>query len=201
LVATLDFWFDLGSGYSYPAAMRIEAEAADADVQVRWRPFLLGPIFKALGWGSSPFVDQPVKAVYMWRDLERICAEVDLPFNRPQNFPVRSLEAARLVLVGQEEGWGTAFARAAFRAGYGEGRDIADPLVLASLLRSLDCDDASALARSNALEIKARLRERTDEAGRIGLFGAPSFVTGKGELFWGNDRLSAALRWAVAEIS
>jgi 2-hydroxychromene-2-carboxylate isomerase len=46
---TLDFWFELASTYSYPAAMRITEAALAAGVTVRWRPFLLGPIFKAQG--------------------------------------------------------------------------------------------------------------------------------------------------------
>src|SRR5438034_216531 len=86
---TLDFWFDFASTYSYPAAMRIGPLAAQAGVQARFRPFLLGAIFKA------------------------------------------------------------------------------------------------------------RLRTQTEQAERLGIFGAPSFTTTDGELFWGNDRLEQALRWAT----
>ncbi len=71
---TLDFWFDFASTYSYPAAMRIGPLAAAAGVSLRWRPFLLGPIFKDQGWETSPFNLYPAKGRYMWRDLERICA-------------------------------------------------------------------------------------------------------------------------------
>jgi 2-hydroxychromene-2-carboxylate isomerase len=70
----MDFWYDLSSTYSYPAAMRIETLAAETGIAVNWRPFLLGPIFKAQGWDTSPFNLQPAKGRYMWRDLERICA-------------------------------------------------------------------------------------------------------------------------------
>jgi 2-hydroxychromene-2-carboxylate isomerase len=41
----------------------------------------------------------------------------------------------------------------------------------------------------------ARLRAQNDEAVALGLFGAPSFTV-RDELFWGNDRLEAALAWA-----
>src|SRR5262249_28905638 len=89
----LDFWFDFASTYSYLAAMRIGPLAQKADVWVRFRPFLLGPIFKAQGWTTSPFNLYPAKGRHMWRDLERSCAELQLPFRRPDPFPQNSLLA------------------------------------------------------------------------------------------------------------
>ena len=83
--AALDFWFDFASTYSYPAAVRIGALAARADVRVRFRPFLLGPIFKAQGWTTSPFNLYPEKGRYMWRDLERLCADLDAAVPSPRS--------------------------------------------------------------------------------------------------------------------
>ena len=60
------------------SAMRVEKEAGSHGVAVRWRPFLLGPIFRTQGWLDSPFNIYPVKGRYMWRDLARICA-ADVP--------------------------------------------------------------------------------------------------------------------------
>ena len=76
--ATLDVWFEFASTYSYPALVRIGPLARAAGVRLRFRPFLLGPIFKAQGWDTSPFVIYPAKGRYMWRDLERICADLGL---------------------------------------------------------------------------------------------------------------------------
>ena len=76
---TLDFWYEFASTYSYPAAMRIEAAANAAGVDIRWRPFLLGPIFKAYGWTDLPFNIFAAKGRYMWRDLTRICEDADIP--------------------------------------------------------------------------------------------------------------------------
>ena len=117
--AALDFWFDFASTYSYPAAVRMAALAAHADVRVRFRPFLLGPIFKAQGWTTSPFNLYPEKGRYMWRDLERLCADLDVPFQRPDPFPQNSLLAARVALAGLDQSWGEAFCVAAFRAQFG----------------------------------------------------------------------------------
>src|SRR3954471_20908201 len=158
----LDFFFEFASSYSYPAAMRIGALAEAAGVAVRWRPFLLGPVFRAQGWDNSPFNLYPAKGRYMWRDLERICGGLGPPFRRPDPFPQPSLLAARVAHVGLDEGWGGAFCRAAFAAEFGEGRQIGDEAVMHELLAGLGV--APALTRAGSDEIKQRLRATTAEA-------------------------------------
>ena len=194
----IDFWFEFASTYSYPAATRISALAADAGVAMRWRPFLLGPIFKARGWDTSPFNLYADKGRYMWRDLERLCIELRLPFRRPEPFPQSSLLAARVALVGLDDGWGEDFSRRVFHAEFGEGRRIDEQAVIADVLSGLGAAAEQVFARAQCDDIKARLRRQTEQAQRLGVFGAPSFVTADGELFWGNDRLEQALRWAKA---
>ena len=196
LEPSLDFWLEYASSYSYPAAERIDALARAAGVTIRWRPFLLGPIFLSQGWSTSPFNIYPHKGQYMWRDLERICASLGLAFQRPEPFPQNSVLAARVALIGFDDGWGENLSRAVYRAEFADGRDIADAAVIADILGRLKLDAAAVLERAQTPENKARLRGETEEAQRIGIFGAPSFVTADGELFWGNDRLEAALAWA-----
>ena len=70
-MAAIDFFYEFASTYSYITAMRIAPLAQAAGVTVRWRPFLLGPIFKAQGWDTSPFNLYPAKGRYMVRDCER----------------------------------------------------------------------------------------------------------------------------------
>jgi 2-hydroxychromene-2-carboxylate isomerase len=196
-MAEVEFWYEFGSTYSYPAAMRIERLAADAGVDVRWRPFLLGPIFKAYGWNDSPFNIYAAKGRYMWRDLTRICAAGGLALKLPPvSFPQNGLKAARLALVGEQQGWTPAFTRAVFAANYAEQKDIADEATLADILGGLGVDASAALAAANAPDNKEALKRQTEEAASRGLFGAPSFTIGD-ELFWGNDRLEAALQWAT----
>jgi 2-hydroxychromene-2-carboxylate isomerase len=194
--ATIDFWFEFASTYSYPAAMRIGALAQASGVQVRWRPFLLGPIFKAQGWENSPFNIYPVKGRYMWRDLERICAALDLPFIQPVPFPQNTVLAARVALIALAQPWGESFCRAVYRAEFGSGRNIGEPAAISDVLTGLGRDAQAVLQRAQMDANKNALRVQTEEAQRLGIFGAPSFFTADGELFWGNDRLEAALAWA-----
>lgn len=193
---TLDFWFDFASTYSYPAAMRIGPLAAEAGVTVRYRPFLLGPIFQAQGWDTSPFNVYEAKGRHMWRDLERLCADLALPFRRPEPFPQSSLLPARVALVELGDGWGEDFCRAVFRAEFAEDRRIDDAAVIGGILEGLRLDQKAVLDAAQTDRNKLKLREQTDEAQRLGIFGAPTFIAGDGELFWGNDRLERALQWA-----
>jgi 2-hydroxychromene-2-carboxylate isomerase len=189
---TVDFFYEFASTYSDLAALRIAPLANSAGVTLRWRPFLLGPIFKAQGWDTSPFNLYPAKGRYMVRDCERQCADLGLSFRLPEPFPQNSLQAARVALVGLGEGWGEDFSRAVYRAEFAEGRNIGEPAVIADIVQALGHDASAALARAQSDDIKGRLRANTEEAQRRGIFGAPSFIAG-GELFWGNDRLEQAL--------
>jgi 2-hydroxychromene-2-carboxylate isomerase len=191
----LDFWYEFASTYSYLAAMRAEALAGAAGVRLRWRPFLLGPIFAAQGWTSSPFNLYPAKGRYMWRDMERLCALRRLPLRQPDPFPQNSLLAARFALAVPEKSR-AAFSRAVFGAEFGEGRNIADEQVLRDSLAALDLAADEIFARAKSEEVKAALRENTEAAKRAGVFGAPAFVARDGELFWGDDRFEQALDWA-----
>jgi len=192
----LDFWFDFASTYSYLAAARVRPLAAAASVRVRFRPFLLRPIFQAQGWDTSPFNLYEAKGRYMWRDMERLAAGLNLPFRRPDPFPQNSVLPARVALVGLAQGWGEDFSVAVYTAQFVEDGRIDKPHTLAEILSFMNVDAPAALEAAQSDEIKLRLRSEVEAAQMLGVFGAPSFTTADGELFWGNDRLEQALAWA-----
>ena len=191
----LEFWYDFASTYSYPAAMRVEQEAAAAGLRVEWKPFLLGPIFgKLLGIDDSPFNTNPVRGRYMWRDVERLCAADAIPFRRPSAMPRNSVLAARVALIGADEGWIAPFSRAVYTANFADDRDIGDGAVVADVLDGLGLPGRALCARAVEADQRPRLRRQTEAAEALGIFGAPSFVR-LGELFFGGDRLAQALAW------
>jgi 2-hydroxychromene-2-carboxylate isomerase len=192
----IDFWFDFASTYSYPASQRIRALAREFGVGVRFRPFLLGVIFKEQGWATSPFNIYPAKGRYMWRDLERLCLDLGLPLVRPDPFPQNSLLAARVAVAVAEEPWAGDYCVEVFREEFALGRSIADHAVIQSIVERFSSDAPHILERARATAIKDRLREETACAQALGLFGAPTCVATDGELFWGNDRVETALAWA-----
>lgn len=194
-----EFWYEFASTYSYLAAMRIERLAEEAGVEIVWRPFLLGPVFKAQGWETSPFNVYPAKGRYMWRDMEREAVRFGLPFYKPSSFPQNGLLAARIALLGLDQGWTPVFTKAVYTAEFGEGRDISDREVLSGILADLGLDPEEIMAEAQSEANKTRLRRLNDEAQGRGIFGAPTFFAEDGEMFWGNDRLDQALDWAVAQ--
>lgn len=193
----LDFWFEFASTYSYLTAMRIETVAKDRGIDLVWRPFLLGPIFARQGWDTSPFNLFPAKGRYMWREMERLCEDMVLPLTVPDPFPQNGLMAARIAHAGRLEPWIGSFVRAVYMAEFGEGRDISDEGLLAGILLDLGLDAKALLAKAQSIEVKIGLRAAVAEAEAAGVFGAPSFVTGDGELYWGNDRLEDAVECAL----
>lgn len=192
----VSFWFEFASTYSYPAAMRIEALAAERSVPLTWQAFLLGPIFAAQGWPDSPFNVYPAKGRYMWRDLERVCDRHGLAWRRPSAFPRSGLAAARVACLAADEPWLADFARAVYRANFAEDRAIDQSSVVAEILADLGLSAGELLHRAATAEAKAALRRRTEEAAGLGIFGAPTMMVGA-EMFWGNDRLEDALDWAA----
>lgn len=191
----LELFFEFGSQYSYLAAMLADEAAKERGLSIVYRPFLLGPIFAAQGYQQPPFVQFATKGAYVWRDLERLCAELLLPWNKPSVFPRKGVLAARIALVGVDEGWGVDFTCRVFQLNFVHDQDIEDEAALRGVLSALGQSPDEVLARAMSAENKARLKTQTERAQALGIFGAPTFVVG-GELFWGQDRMRQALAFA-----
>ncbi len=148
---------------------------------------------------TLPFNVYPAKGRYMWRDMERLCPKHGVPFAKPSRFPRDGLLAARVACLARagSEPWLSDFVRAVFRANFAEDREIGDAAEIRSILDELGRPGAEIVERARIPENKQRLRDHTQRAMELGIFGAPSFVV-SGELFWGNDRLEDALTWHQA---
>jgi 2-hydroxychromene-2-carboxylate isomerase len=190
----IEFWFDFGSNYSYLSMMRIRRAAAAANRRVELKPFMLGPIFKSLGWETSPFVLQKLKGDYVWHDMRRQCVKYGLRWQRPSVFPRNALLAARVALQGEGTCWLEDFCEQVMLANFADDRDVGDEAVLAGILTGLGADSAGIIAAAKTDACKAALRARTADAQARGIFGAPMFFVGD-EMFWGNDRLEDAIAY------
>lgn len=193
----IEFWFEFGSNYSYLSLMRIEALTRRAGVPLHWKPFLLGPIFRELGWQSSPFAEQKEKGEYVWRDMARRAAKYGIPFTRPSSFPRRALLPMRVALLGAQQAWMGEYCRRIMLRNWSEDAGIDDAGTVLAALEGLVAEPGAVLREAEGEANKAALRAQTDTARRLGIFGAPSFIV-QGELFWGDDRLEDALAFAQA---
>lgn len=194
----IEFWFEFGSNYSYLSALRIEYLAQRAGVAVRWQPFLLGPIFASFGWSTSPFVLQPEKGAYVWDDMRRQCAKYAIPWHRPSVFPRSAVLATRVALHGAREPWIADFVAAIMRANFARDEDISSEVKVIEALRELALPAMAILADCQSEVNKPKLRQQTERAKALGIFGAPTFFVGN-DMFWGNDRLDDAIELASHE--
>jgi len=192
----IEFWFEFGSNYSYLSVMRIEDKARRRGVRIAWKPFLLGPIFRALGFENSPFVLQKEKGAYVWQDMARQCRKYGLRWTQPSTFPRLGVLPLRVALLGAERPWIGAFCRKVMELNWALDQDINQPEPLARILAELGLPAAAILDQAQAEPTKTLLREQTEQARVRGIFGAPTFFVGT-EMFWGNDRLDDALLFAA----
>ncbi len=191
----IEFWFEFASNYSYLSVMRIEDAARRSGVRIVWKPFLLGPIFRALGMETSPFVLQKEKGAYVWQDMARQCRKYGLRWVQPSTFPRLGVLPLRVALLGVEKPWIGAFCRQVMELNFVLDEDINQPDRLARILLELGLPAADILDQAQTEPTKTLLREQTEQARARGIFGAPTFFVGT-EMFWGNDRLDDALQFA-----
>jgi 2-hydroxychromene-2-carboxylate isomerase len=204
-LATLEFFYDFVSPYSYLASTRVEAEVRRIGGEVRFRPFLLGGVLKATG-NRAP-IETPAKGRHMWVDLQRWARRLGVAINIPPVFPTLTVLPLRVALasekaggvpdMGKAQGGLIPLTHAMFHAYWVEGRDISQPAVVQEVARRAGLDGAALLAE--APSFKEPLARQTQEAVDRGTYGAPTFFVGD-EMFVGNDRLDFALEALAAEI-
>jgi 2-hydroxychromene-2-carboxylate isomerase len=196
----VEFFFDFASPYAYFASERIEPLCERLGVTLRWRPIVLGPIFKRTG--ARPLLNDGVRGEYARMDCRRWARLHGVPYRDPADFPTNSLKAARgaLVLAGQPAALlapaagllaPTAqcdYTHACFRAYWRDGKDLFADDTLAAVAKDVRLDVDGFFKAIQAPETKQRLIDATEQAWQLGVFGAPTFIVGN-ERLWGNDRL------------
>lgn len=190
----IDFYFDFSSPYGYLAAQKIEALAAKHGRTVRWRPILLGVVFKQTG--AAPLTEVPVKGPYSKRDFARSARFHGVAFAMPPVFPIPSQAPARMVLWAraQDEAAAGRLTKALYRVFFVEGLDISRPEIAAEAAGRAGFDAAQARAAVDDPAMKDALKREVESAIAAGVFGSP-FVIVDGEPFWGLDRFDQVERW------
>jgi 2-hydroxychromene-2-carboxylate isomerase len=184
--ATVEFYFDHGSPFSYVAHHRLRGIRERTGATVHYRIMLLGGVFQLTG-NRSPAAD-PVKWPNSQRDLARFVRKYEVPFQRNPHFPVNTLKLMRGAVVAEDEGFLPRYVEVAFAGMWRHGLKLDDDAVLAQHLRENGLDDRLVLARIGEDAVKAKLKSYTEAAVKRGVFGAPTFFVND-EMFFGQDRL------------
>lgn len=190
----IEFYFDFSSPYGYLTSELIDDFAARHGRKVEWKPFLLGVLFRTTG--QRPLLSIPLKGDYARHDLARSARAMAVPFVVPDSFPFMSQAACRAFywLHDQDRDLARKLAKTAYRAAFGEGRDISKPEMVVDIAAGLGISREDLSAALNDPKVKDRLRQEVDQAVAKGVFGSP-FLIVDGEPFWGHDRLSDVERW------
>lgn len=190
----IDFWFSIGSTYSYLTVMRLAEVEKTSEVKFKWRPFNVRHVM--IEQNNIPFKDKPSKSAYMWRDIERRAERYGLTQELPAPYPLPGLVMAnQIAIVGVEDGWVEDYVRATYRRWFEYGEAAGEEPNISTSLMEIGCDPREVLAAAQAQRAVVELETATDEAMNLGVFGSPTFAVGR-ELFWGDDRLDDAINWA-----
>jgi 2-hydroxychromene-2-carboxylate isomerase len=191
----IDFWFSIGSTYTYLSVMRVPGVEKRSGIRFDWHPFSVRELMQEMN--NVPFVGKPAKEKYMWRDLERRAKALGLPVSLPVEYPLKNFDLAnRIAVVAKHEGWCEDYVRTTYRLWFQEGLPAGGPRNLERGLEELGHSEKRVRDLAASEPVEAAYREATAEARALGIFGAPSFVVGGKELFWGDDRLEDAIEWA-----
>lgn len=190
----IEFYFDFSSPYGYLASEKIDGVAAKYGRKVRWRPILLGVVFRETG--VLPLTKVPLKGAYSEHDFSRSARYMGIPYAHPANFPLATQHAARTYywLHDQHHGMARAFAHAAYRALFAEGRDISDLSVVLELAGQVGANREALSEALAGQALKDRLKAECEAAMKKGVFGSPYLIV-DGEPFFGADRLPQVERW------
>jgi len=198
-LSIIDFWFSIGSTYSYLTVMRLHEVETASGVTFNWRPFNVRDVM--VEQNNIPFRGKPLKTAYMWRDIERRADRYGLSPKVPAPYPLPGLDLANLVAtLAAEEGWVEDYTRATYRRWFEEGQPSGEDPNLSESLTEIGQDIERVLSEAQADRIERALTASTKEAIKLGVFGSPSFVI-KSEVFWGDDRLNDAMAWTRHEKS
>jgi len=186
-----DFFYDLGSPYSFLASTQLAGIEHRTGARARLLPITLGGLRKATGHQMPP----PQQLKYMSQDIARWAADYGVDMRIPGTFPASTITGLRACLAAERQGKGREAMHALFRAYWTEDQDISNAAVIERVLTGSGLDGKGLVAATSEQEIKDALRRNTDLALSRGVFGVPTIFVGE-RSFWGNDRL----RFVEAEL-
>ena len=194
-MSNIDFYFSIGSTYTYLTVTRILDVEKKHQVKFNWIPFSVRAIMKEMN--NIPFPpDKKNKVNYMWRDIERRAEGYGFFAKTPVPYPLTQFDLAnKLAIVGLKEGWGVDYVRLTYKRWFQEGKEPAVETNISEICNELKIDKDKAIEKTNTEELEKEYLANTDNARKNKVFGSPSFIV-KNEIFWGDDRMEDSISWS-----
>ena len=193
-MSSIDFYFSIGSTYTYLSVTRILDVEKKNGVKFNWKPFSVRVIMKEMN--NIPFPKEKVNKVnYMWRDIERRAKGYGFFAKTPVPYPLTEFDLAnKLAILGLEEGWGIDYVRLTYKRWFQEGKEPAVEPNISEICNELKIDKNKVIEKANSDKIEKEYLANTESARINKVFGSPSFIVGS-EIFWGDDRMEDAINW------
>jgi len=191
----VDFYFSIGSTYTYLSVTRILDVEKKQNVKFNWKPFSVRAIMKEMN--NIPFPkDKKNKVDYMWRDIERRAEGYGFFAKTPVPYPLSEFDLAnQIAILGLDKGWGIDYVRLTYKKWFQEGKEPAVDPSISEVCNELNLNKDEIIANAKHQEIEKKYLSNTGSARNHKIFGSPSFIS-KNEVFWGDDRMEDAIKWA-----
>mgnify|MGYP005727568423 FL=1 len=190
----IDFYFSIGSTYTYLSVTRILDIEKKNQVKFNWKPFSVRMIMKEMN--NIPFPKDKINKVnYMWRDIERRAEGYKFFAKTPVPYPLSEFDLAnQIAILGLKTVWGVDYVRLTYKKWFQEGKEPAVEPSISEVCKELGLNKDEIIIESKTKEIKDEYFSNTDAARENKIFGSPSFMVDN-ELFWGDDRMEDAIKW------
>ena len=190
----IDFYFSIGSTYTYLTVTRILDVENKHQVKFNWKPFSVRAIMKEMN--NIPFPKEKMNKVnYMWRDIERRAEGYGFFAKTPVPYPLSEFDLAnQIAILGLEKDWGIEYIRLTYKKWFQEGKEPAIEPSISEVCNELKLNKDEITSEALKKEIQDKYEANTNSARENKIFGSPSFVV-KNEVFWGDDRMEDAIKW------
>jgi len=194
-MSNIDFYFSIGSTYTYLSVTRILDVEKKHGVKFNWKPFSVRIIMNEMN--NHPFPDDKKSKVdYMWRDIERRAEGYGFSAKTPVPYPLSEFDLAnKLAILGLKEGWGIDYVRLTYKRWFQEGKEPATEPNITEIFQELKIEQKKVMEDVMKDEIENQYQLNTNNARDNKVFGSPSFVLNK-EIFWGDDRMEDSISWS-----
>ena len=190
----IDFYFSIGSTYTYLAVTRILDVEKKHQVHFNWKPFSVRAIMKEMN--NIPFPkDKLNKVNYMWRDIERRAEGYGFFAKTPVPYPLSEFDLAnQIAILGLDKSWGVDYVKLTYKKWFQEGKEPAIEPSISEVCKELKLNKDEIISEAKTKLIEDKYLANTNSARENKIFGSPSFVV-KNEIFWGDDRMEDAIKF------
>ena len=192
----IEFWYSIGSTYTYLTVERIFSVEKENNVKFIWKPFSVRQIM--IEMENVPFTTPPKKnkSDYMWRDIERRAKFYGFEAKVPAPYPLKEFDLAnKIAVLGMDQEWGISYVKKTYQRWFHQGLEPALEPNVTEILNQLELDPIKTIDLANSESINQKYLNQTEIAKNKKIFGSPTFIYND-EVFWGDDRLEDCIKWS-----